>query len=74
MPHETIELSLGSTHSTTLQAWEDGDISLGKMAELLGVDKNELRGVLSDMNLPIINTDAQEAVNEANRLIKSLES
>ena len=46
MPHETVEFRLSSTHSKTLQSWEDGDISLGKMAELLDVDKKELGGVL----------------------------
>ena len=61
MMRETIELSLGSTHSTTMQAQKkDGEISLGKMAELLDVGKNELRGVLAGVNLPTINTGTQQ--------------
>lgn len=57
-------------HSSELQAWRNGDISLGKMAELLGVRKQDLREHLADLKHPIIDTDKQEAIDEAIMLLK----
>ena len=60
MPHETVGFRLSSTHSKTLQAWEDGDISLDKMAELLDVDKKELGDMLADMNLFVVSGNVNQ--------------
>lgn len=56
-------------HSSELQAWRNGDISLGKMAELLGVGKHDLRVHLADLKFPIVDTTEQEAIDEANYLL-----
>jgi len=69
VPLTNENLSFGLTRATALQAWRNGDISLGKMAELLDMDKQVLRGVLSDMNLPIIDSDEQDAIEEARLLL-----
>ena len=71
VPLSNESLSFGLTRATALQAWRNGDISLGKMAELLEMDKEELRKILADMKLPIIDYDVQEAIEEAKQLLES---
>ena len=44
-------------------------VLLGKMAELLETSKTELRETLADMNLPILNQDVYEAMEEAKKLL-----
>lgn len=69
VPLTNENLSFGLTRATALQAWRNGDISLGKMAELLEMGKEELRGVLADMNLPVIDTSEEDAIEEARLLL-----
>ena len=69
IPLTDENLNFGLTRATALQAWRNGDISLGKMAEMLQMEKSELRKILSDMHLPIINTSKQEAQQEAEQLL-----
>ncbi len=71
VPLTDENLSIGLSKAVALQAWRNGDISLGKMAELLGMDKYELRKVLSDMRLPIIDYSAEEAEAEADFLLQN---
>ena len=71
VPLSNDNLRFGLTRATALQAWKQGDLSLGKMADLLGTSKSELRETLSDMNLPVINQDVDEAKEEAQKLLAS---
>ena len=71
VPLSNDNLRFGLTRATALQAWKQGDLSLGKMAELLETSKSELRETLSDMNLPVINQDVDEAKEEAQKLLAS---
>ena len=41
-------------------AWRNGDISLGKMAELLTVDKEELRWIVASMGIATVDYPAEE--------------
>jgi len=59
------------SHSPELKAWQDGEISVGKMAELLGLEKEVLREHLADLKLPIIDLTQQEVIDEANYLLSS---
>jgi antitoxin (DNA-binding transcriptional repressor) of toxin-antitoxin stability system len=71
VPLSNDNLRFGLTRATALQAWKQGDLSLGKMAELIGINKTELRETLADMNLPVINQDVDEAMDEAKKLLVS---
>ena len=71
MPLSNDNLRFGLTRATVLQAWKQGELSLGKMAELLEVSKDELRKTLVDMNIPVINQDIDEAKEEAKKLLAS---
>lgn len=71
IPLSNDNLRFGLTRATALQAWKQGDISLGKMAELLETDKTRLRETLSAMHLPVMDETVDEAVAEAKRLLKS---
>ena len=57
-------------NNPSLQAWCNGDISLGKMAELLKMDKRDLRHLLSLMNLPMIDYPADEVSAEIDFLLQ----
>lgn len=69
IPLSDDNLCFGLTRATALQAWKQGDISLGKMAELLRTDKAQLRETLSAMHLPILSEDVDEAIAEAKQLL-----
>ena len=71
VPLSNDNLRFGLTRATALQAWKQGDLSLGKMAELLETSKAELRETLADMNLAILNEGADEAMEEAKKLLAS---
>ncbi|MEE9444558.1 MAG: UPF0175 family protein [Cocleimonas sp.] len=71
VPLSNDNLRFGLTRATALQAWKQGDLSLGKMADLLGLKKSELRETLADMNIPILNEDADVAKTEAKNLLAS---
>jgi prevent-host-death family protein len=71
IPLSNDNLRFGLTRATVLQAWKQGDLSLGKMAELLEISKVELREILADMNLPILSEDADTAIKEAKKLLSS---
>jgi len=71
VPLSNDNLRFGLTRATALQAWKQGDLSLGKMAELLETSKAELRETLADMNLPILNEGVDEAMEEATKLLAS---
>jgi len=71
VPLSNDNLRFGLTRATVLQAWKQGELSLGKMAELLEVSKDELRKTLVDMNIPVINQDIDEAKEEAKKLLAS---
>ena len=71
VPLTDENLQIGLTRATALQAWRNGDISLGKMAELLAMDKQELRSLLSGMGLPIIDYPIDEAEVEADFLLQA---
>ncbi|WGZ92438.1 MAG: UPF0175 family protein [Candidatus Thiothrix putei] len=70
VPLTDENLQIGLIKATALQAWRNGDISLGKMAELLQMDKRELRHVLSSMGLPMIDYPADEVSAEADFLLQ----
>lgn len=70
VPLTDENLQIGLTKATALQAWRNGDISLGKMAELLKMDKHELRHILSGMGLPIIDYPVDEVSAEADFLLQ----
>ncbi|WP_020558124.1 UPF0175 family protein [Thiofilum flexile] len=69
IPLSDANLTIGLTKATALQAWRRGDISLGKFAELVEMNKNTLRQVLTQMNLPTIDYSEQEALQEADFLL-----
>lgn len=69
IPLTDENLRIGLTRATALQAWRNGDISLGKMAELLQMDKQSLRHLLSTMDLPMVDYSADEASAEADFLL-----
>ncbi len=71
VPLSNDNLCFGLTRATALQAWKQNELSLGKMAELLETNKADLRETLADMNLAVINQDADEAMEEANKLLAS---
>jgi len=71
VPLSNDNLRFGLTRATALQAWKQGELSLGKMAELLEISKDELRKILADMNIPVINQDIDEAKEEAKKLLVS---
>lgn len=71
VPLSNDNLRFGLTRATALQAWKQGDISLGKMADLLQMDKARLRETLSAMHLPVISESVDEAVAEAKKLMDS---
>jgi antitoxin (DNA-binding transcriptional repressor) of toxin-antitoxin stability system len=71
IPLSNDNLRMGLTRATALQAWKQGDISLGKMAELLQINKSQLRETLASMNISIINESAGDALAEAQQLIKT---
>ena len=71
VPLSNENLRFGLTRATALQAWKQGDLSLGKMAELLETSKAELRETLADMNLPTFNEGVDEAMEEAKKLLSS---
>ncbi len=71
VPLSNDNLRFGLTRATALQAWKQGDLSLGKMAELLETSKAELREILADMNLPVLNEGTEEAMKEAKKLLAS---
>ena len=70
VPLTDENLCIGLTKATALQAWRNGDISLGKMAELLKMDKRDLRHLLSLMNLPMIDYPADEVSAEIDFLLQ----
>lgn len=70
VPLNDENLQIGLTKATALQAWRNGDISLGKMAELVQMDKHELRRLLSDMGLPIIDYPVEELEAEVEWLLQ----
>lgn len=72
VPLSNDNLRFGLTRATALQAWKQGDLSLGKMAELLETDKAELRETLSAMHLSVINESVDDAVKEAKKLLGAL--
>ena len=59
-------------HSNLIRRFKMGELSLGKMAKLLEIEKIELRKTLSVLDIPIINESVGEAVDEANRLLTTL--
>lgn len=69
VPLSNDNLRFGLTRATVLQAWKQGELSLGKMAELLQTDKTELRETLSAMHLPVINESVDDALEEAKKLL-----
>jgi len=69
VPLSNDNLRFGLTRATALQAWKQGELSLGKMAELLQTDKAELRETLSAMHLPVINESVDDALEEAKKLL-----
>ncbi len=69
IPLSDDNLRIGLTHASALQAWKQGDISLGKMAELLQIDKTQLRETLSSMHLLVLNESVHEAMAEADQLL-----
>lgn len=71
VPLSNDNLRFGLTRATALQAWRQGEISLGKMAELVQIDKSELRGILSSMHLSVLNESTDDAVEEAKKLLQS---
>ena len=71
VPLSNDNLRFGLTRATALQAWKQGDLSLGKMAELLQINKTQLRETLSAMHLPVITEDVDDAVAEAKHLLNS---
>ncbi len=70
VPLTNDNLRFGLTRATALQAWKQGDISLGKMAELLGMEKALLRKTLADMGLAVLAGATDEAADEAKALLK----
>ena len=56
--------------SRILRSWRNGDVSLGKAAELLQMDKNELRRFLSNMGLALIDYPVEEVAAEVELLRK----
>lgn len=60
VPLTDENLRIGLTQATALQAWRNGDISLGKLAELIQMDKRELRHLLALLRLPVIDYAADE--------------
>ncbi len=74
IPLNDDNLRFGLTRATALQAWKKGDISLGKMAEILQMDKSVLREVLADMNLLTLDTEVSDAISEATLLLQDIES
>lgn len=71
VPLTDENLCIGLTRATALQAWRNGDISLGKMAQLLGMDKRELRHLLALMNLPTIDYPVSEVADEMAFLLQT---
>ncbi|MGB3919353.1 UPF0175 family protein [Thiothrix litoralis] len=71
IPLTDENLQIGLTKATALQAWRNGDISLGKMAELVHMEKRELRHVLSSMGLPMIDYPADEVSAEIDFLLQA---
>lgn len=71
VPLSNDNLRFGLTRATALQAWKQGELSLGKMAELLETDKAELRETLSAMHLSVINESVEDALEEAKKLLDS---
>lgn len=69
VPLSNDNLRFGLTRATALQAWKQGELSLGKMAELLQIDKAELRETLAAMHLPVINESVDDAFEEAKKLL-----
>ncbi|HIO92605.1 MAG TPA: type II toxin-antitoxin system prevent-host-death family antitoxin [Leucothrix mucor] len=69
VPLSNDNLRFGLTRATALQAWKQGELSLGKMAELLQIDKVELRAILSAMHLPMLDESVDEAIAEAQSLL-----
>ena len=63
---------LHNSELSLIDSFKKGELSSGKVSELLGVDKTELRKLLSSMNIPLINEDRCEAVEEAKKLLGSL--
>ena len=45
---------MGLTQSNILRAWQAGDIALGKTAELLKINKSQLRHKISTIQLKLI--------------------
>jgi antitoxin (DNA-binding transcriptional repressor) of toxin-antitoxin stability system len=68
VPLNDENLSIGLARATALQAWRAGEISLGKMAELVQMDKNELRALVAGLELPIIDGGVDEAAQDADVL------
>ncbi len=69
LPLTDENLSIGLAKAAALQAWRNGDISLGKMAELLEMPKDELRQLLARMNLPVLDYPVDEVADEVDFLL-----
>lgn len=52
-----------------IESLEKGELSLGKIANLLEMDKAKLRMKLSEMNISVINESVGEVIEEAKTLL-----
>lgn len=59
VPLNDDNLRLGLTKAAAFQAYQQGDLSLGKMAELIGMEKDTLRETLFDMGLNTVDHDLE---------------
>ena len=58
----------GLVKASAVAAYQNNEISLGKLAQFLGVDKNEAMRILSDLNINIVDYDVSELLNDVQGL------
>lgn len=74
VPLNDENLRIGLARAAALQAWRAGEISLGKMAELLQMTEDDLRTLIAGLGLAVIDESVEEAARDAKLLSEIMAS
>ena len=60
--------SIDTILNTSIEAFKDGEISLGQLAETLGMNKHEALKLLGELNIPFTDYDLNEDLETIDKL------
>lgn len=60
--------SINSKFNESIQAFKDGDLSLGQLAETLGMNKHEALKLLGELNIPFADYDLDKDLETIDKL------